>query len=82
MMTGLFSGGNSASEAPVEASANQPAPANSYGNAYANEQASVRCEADSKRFMDCMAAHHDDLGACYSYYEMLKACRAQTSVHL
>lgn len=81
MVTGLFSGGNSPSEAPGEASTNQPALANNHGSAYSNEQASVRCEADNKRFMDCMAAHHDDLNACYTYYEMLKACRAQASAH-
>lgn len=69
MMTGLFSPGSDAlnSTSPNE-------------TIQTTSQTTMGCEADTKRFVDCMSAHHDDLNSCYSYYEMMKTCQSQMRV--
>ena len=49
---------------------------NSESNGAVLEQSSgAGCDDHSKRFLDCMASHHDDVSACQSYLEMMKACQ-------
>lgn len=69
MLTGLFTSGSEVVNST---------PSNDI--VQTNHQTALRCEADTKKFVDCMSAHHDDLNACYSYYEMMKACQAQAHV--
>lgn len=37
----------------------------------------VQCQADTKRFLDCMQNNHDDVSACQTYLEMMKQCQRQ-----
>lgn len=49
---------------------------NANATAAANESP-VQCQADTKRFLECMQQNHDDVSACQNYLEMMKQCQRQ-----
>lgn len=62
MVTGLFDGGSS----------------NEAASQYVSESSdSKHCQADTKRFLDCMSQNYDDVAPCQSYLDMMRQCQQQ-----
>lgn len=62
MVSGLFEGNS------VDSNSNA---------AQTTQNTPVQCQADTKRFLDCMQQNYDDVSACQNYLEMLKQCQRQ-----
>lgn len=61
MISGIFEGNGSANPSASTAANESP----------------VQCQADTKKFLDCMQQNYDDVSACQTYLEMMKQCQRQ-----
>ncbi|KAJ8922904.1 hypothetical protein NQ315_001446 [Exocentrus adspersus] len=69
-MTGLFSGGGSNNDAPVEST---PSPQQQYNQQQSGEP-SGPCAWEIKQFLDC-AANQPDLSMCQGFNEAIQQCK-------